>query len=624
MSQFSLLRKRRFSPFFITQFLGAFNDNLMKNILVVVITFGVSTRSSLSTSTLVNLAAGLFILPFFLFSAIAGQIADKFEKSKLIRRIKVAEIVVMLIAAIGFFANSPEFLLAILFLMGTQSAFFGPVKYSILPQHLRENELVGGNALVETGTFLAILLGTLLGPMIYQLGNITITIVLVGIAFLGWLSSLAIPKAPSVSQNLTISRNFLAQTWRIVESSRENHTVFLSMIGISWFWFYGATFVSQMPAYVRDTLGGDASVFALLVATFSAGIGIGSLLCERLSGKLIEIGLVPFGACGMTIFAIDLSLLSIEPPSGTLTGVDIFLRESTNLRVISNLLLIAVFGGFFIVPLYALVQSRSNPEKRSQTIAANNILNAAFMVLAAIMAITLLSTGLSISQLFLIIACMNAAIALVIFKLEPEFILRFILWILIRTAYRLKKQSLENIPTKGAAILACNHLSYINALIIMAASPRPVRFLINQEFSKTPILNFIFRTSCSIPLDLRKNHENSIKAVLAEITSSIEKGDLIGFFQEEIISKNLKINTFNSVIENIIQRNAVSTIPLSLQGTCDSFFSKKQKLRIKNPIDLLPRVFRKVTLIAGNPIPPAEISLDHLEKVILALQEPNQ
>ncbi|HYS84569.1 MAG TPA: MFS transporter, partial [Bradyrhizobium sp.] len=465
MSQFRLLRSRRFLPFFLTQFLGAFNDNILKNALVILLSFHAAQWSGLDAGTLVNLCAGIFILPFFLFSATAGQVADKFDKSRLIRAVKLLEIAIMAVAGAGFAAHSLALLLAALFLMGCHSTLFGPAKYSILPQHLAPADLVGGNALVEAGTFVAILLGTLLGGiLIARHGAAVTTAAGLTVATCGYLASRGIPPAPAPDPQLRLHWNPLAETWRNIAFAREQRSVFLAILAISWFWFYGALFLSQFPAYGRETLGGDESTVTLLLTLFSLGIGLGSLLCERLSGDRVEIGLVPFGAIGLTLFGIDLWWASPALPPGQAAGALELLGGSGNWRVFADLVLIGMFGGFFIVPLYALVQSRSPVAQRSRIIAANNILNAAFMVVAALLAIALLKAGLTVPQLLLTTALANAAVACCIFRLLPEFLMRFLVWGLIHTVYRLDKHGLEFIPDDGPCLVACNHVGIVDAL----------------------------------------------------------------------------------------------------------------------------------------------------------------
>ncbi len=430
--QFALLRRRRFLPFFLTQFLGAFNDNVYKNALVVLLTFHAARYTTLAPGVLVNLCAGLFILPFFLFSATAGQIADKFEKSRLIRLTKLLEIAVMTLATAAFALESLAPMLLCLFLMGAQSALFGPVKYAILPQHLHEDELVGGNALVESGTFVAILAGTLTGGVLIALpqGMAWVSAVVVALAVLGYAASRHIPAAAPAAPGLRINWNPLTETWRNFRFTRGNRTVFLSIVGVSWFWFYGAVFLSQFPAYAKDTLGGDEHAVVLLLALFSIGIGIGSLLCERLSGGRIELGLVPFGSIGLSLFALDLWWSSPAPgaAAAALTISEVLARAES-WRSLADLVAIGMFGGFYIVPLYALIQRRSEPAHRSRVIAGNNILNAFFMVIAAAMGAALLAAGASVPQLFLVTALLNLALAAYLFSQVPEFVQRFAAWL---------------------------------------------------------------------------------------------------------------------------------------------------------------------------------------------------
>jgi len=430
-NQFKLLTERRFLPLFVTQFFGALNDNVLKNAMVILIAFQGAKLTSASPSLMVNVCAGLFILPFFLFSATSGQLADKYEKSKLIRLVKVLEIGIMLIAAVGFWLPSLTWLLVALFLMGMHSTLFGPIKYSILPQHLHENEMIGGNGLIETGTFLAILLGTILGGTLIAMGEYGAHLAAgacMMISIIGYVASRRIPPAPAPEPELMINWNPFSETWRNLKSIKTNRSVFLSILGISWFWFYGAIFLSQFPSFAKDNLGGGEGVVTLMLAIFSIGIGIGSLMCEKLSGQKVEPGLVPLGSIGLTMFALDLWFIS--PETGALgLGVGEFFSQPGSIHILIDLVMIGVFGGFYCVPLYALMQIRSDASHRSRTIAANNIMNAAFMVVAALLAITLLSFGVTVPQIFLITGILNAGIALYIYSVVPEFINRFVAWI---------------------------------------------------------------------------------------------------------------------------------------------------------------------------------------------------
>ena len=448
MTQFNLLQTRRFAPFFVTQFLGAFNDNLFKNALVVLLTFQAAHWTTLDVGILANLAAGIFILPFFLFSATAGQLADKIDKARLARLVKVLEMAIMGIAALGFSLHSLAVLFFALFLLGLHSTLFGPVKYAILPQHLHEDELVGGNALVEAGTFVAILIGTLAGGLLAGAGHPT-GVALAGllVAGVGYLFSRGIPSAPAPEPELVVNLNPFSETWRNIGFSRQNRTVFLSILGISWFWLYGALFLAQFPAYAKNVLGGGESSVTLLLATFTLGIGLGSLLCERLSGKQLEIGLVPFGSIGLTIFGLDLAFASPAAlPVGAPLALSGLLGNPEIWHVLFDLFALGLFGGFFIVPLYALIQLRSATGHRARIIAANNILNALFMVVGALAAAGLLAQGVTIPTLFGMAALCNALVAIYIDRLVPEFMLRFVAWLRIHSVYRREQPGQKNIP----------------------------------------------------------------------------------------------------------------------------------------------------------------------------------
>src|SRR5712671_4378976 len=455
------------------------NDNLFKQALVILLAYQTASFTTLSSDTLQNLAQALFVLPFFLFSATAGQIADKYEKSTLITVTVAIELACMALGTVGLLTQNISLLLVSLFLGGLQSTLFGPVKYAILPQHLEEHELVGGNGLVEMGTSVAILVGMMLGGwMVTQpgWGVAGVGVLTMAISALGIALSRAIPKAPAADPGLRVSWNPLTETWRNLEFARRNRTVFLSILGISWFWFYGSMLVTQFPNLSKNVLMGSEHVVTLLLIVFSVGIGVGSLLCERLSGHKVEIGLVPFGSIGLTLFGLDLgwSAATHLPFSGSgislgSMGVSEFLKDTRHWRLLADLAGIGLFGGFYIVPLYALIQTRSEVSHRSRIIAANNILNAVFMVVAAGLAIWLFAAGLSIPELIVVTALMNAAVALYIYFLVPEFLMRFMVWMLIHTVYRLRKTGIEHLPDEGPAVVVCNHVSFVDALVISAA-----------------------------------------------------------------------------------------------------------------------------------------------------------
>jgi MFS family permease len=433
MSQFALLNSRRFLPLFATQFLGALNDNIYKNALVIFIAFTIADQTTIDSSILVIIAGGLFILPYFLFSATAGQIADKYEKSFLIRRIKLAEIFIMAMAVVGFISQNLLVLMSVLFLMGMQSAFFGPLKYGILPQHLEVHELTGGNGLVQMGTYLAILGGTIIGGALIALdkyGALLVSVIVVCVAITGWLTSRHIPDAVAADEALVIDRNILRQAFIIIRYALAEKGVFVAIIAISWFWFIGATYLSLVPTYTRDILMGDELVTTALLTAFSIGIGFGSLICERLSSAKIEPGLVPIGAVGLTLFALDLFIIGkpgiAEIHSAQGMGLIQFLQQLIHWRILIDLTGIGFFGGIYIVPLYAMVQHRSSLNLRARIIAATNILNALFMVVSALLVIGLLTLSYTIPQIYLIIGILNLIITGIIFIKYPEYIERLI------------------------------------------------------------------------------------------------------------------------------------------------------------------------------------------------------
>ncbi len=412
--QFRLLGESRFGPFFWTQFLGAFNDNVYKNALIILIAFELGSAEGSQGHVMINAAAGLFILPFLLFSATAGQLADKYEKSMLMRRIKLAEIVIMAMAAVALWLKAPFVLIGLLFLMGAQSSIFGPVKYAILPQHLRADELVGGNAMVEMGTFVAILLGTLAGGLLIAVpdaGPALVAVVVVLLAVLGWWASLRIPPATPAAPELHLRVNAVRETWANLKYLAADPVQRTTAIGISWFWFYGATLLTQIPNFARLDLYADQRVVTALLTAFSIGVGLGSLLVEGLSRRRIVLGVSFFGAAGLTVFGLLLPLLvTLIPEAAAPRGFIEFIAARGG-AVLGVVVLLGAAGGLYIVPLFALVQRRARAAYRSRVIAGVNILNALFMVVSAILAGALLGNGLSIPQLFSVVAAINAAVA---------------------------------------------------------------------------------------------------------------------------------------------------------------------------------------------------------------------
>ena len=619
--QFRLLLERRFAPFFGVQFLGAMNDNVFKQALVVLLAYQTASFTTMSSDVLQNLVQALFILPFFLFSATAGQLADKYEKSHMISVTVAIELVVMMLGAAGFFMHDLTLLLAALFLGGVQSALFGPVKYAILPQQLRESELIGGNGLVEMGTSVAILVGMVLGGWMVSRagwGIAAVALTTMALSALGLLLSRYIPPAPAADPDLRINWNIVTETWRNFQFMRGNRTVFLSILGISWFWFFGAMFITQFPNLSRNILAGDEHVVTLLLVVFSLGIGVGSLLCERLSGHKIEIGLVPFGSIGMTLFAVDLYFVLEAHIQDAPVALGQFVREFGHWRILADLLLIGMFGSFYIVPLYALVQSRSEASHRSRIIAGNNILNALFIVAASAIAIALFKAGFTIPELFLVTAALNAAVAIYIYTLVPEFLMRFIVWLLIHSVYRLEKSGLENIPESGPAVLVCNHVSFVDALIIAAACSRPARFVMDHSIFRIPVLNFVFRTGRAIPIAPARDNPDLLEKAYDEIARALEAGDIVCIFPEGRITDTGEIYPFRSGIKRIVDRTPVPVVPLALRGLWGSFFSRKGGPAMSKPFRR--GILSRIELVVGRALSPHRVAPEDLQAKVLELR----
>ena len=595
-SQFTLLGKRRFLPFFVTQSLGAFNDNIFKQSLILAILYKLSIDGD--RSIYVNLCALLFILPFFLFSALAGQFGEKYPKDKLIRMIKVLEIAIMVVGAVGFLFDHLSLMLAALFAMGTHSALFGPVKYSILPQHLHENELVGGNGLVEMGTFLAILAGTIGAGIMMSATHYApiVSTAMVLVACLGYLASRGIPPAAAASPEMRLNWNIFSESWATMKLGLgQTKAVSRSIVGNSWFWFVGAIYLTQIPAYAKEFLYGDETVVTLILTVFSIGIAAGSMLCERLSGRKVEIGLVPFGSMGLTVFGLLLWWHSGGFPQNVRANDWLaVLGHGQAWWVLFDILGIGIFGGFYIVPLYALIQSRTPEKERSRVIASNNILNALFMVVSAIVSIIFLSVvKISIPQLFLVVSLMNIAVNTYIFKIVPEFTMRFMIWLLSHSMYRVEHRDLEQIPEEGAALLVCNHVSFVDALLIAGSVRRPIRFVMYYKIFNLPVLNFIFRTAGAIPIAGRNEDLQTYDQAFKRIAEYLKEGELVCIFPEGKLTTTGEIDAFKSGMTRVLEETDVPVVPLALQGLWGSFFSRDPDKGV------FRRLWSRVTLVAG-------------------------
>lgn len=613
------LTQRRFAPFFWTQALGAFNDNLFKNVLLLLLTFVAVPRYGWDTGLLNNLAAGLFILPFFLFSAWGGTLADHLDKQRLVRRLKLLELVTMIAAAIAVWFELFGLLLALLFMMGTQSALFGPVKYAILPQHLAATELVKGNAWVNLGTFVSILLGTLLAGVLASLegalgrGAIAVSLILISLA--GVIASLGIPAAPPSAAGRVTWRPF-AGTLRIMRDGLRERRLRLALVGISFFWFLGACYLTQLPAWVRDVVHGSEGAVSFLLGAFALGVGLGALLCARLSAGRLELGLVPIGALVIGVSGIELAAQSIaaEQPLrlGELLALTEFWRMSTLLA------LVGLGGGLYSVPLYTLMQLASREDRRARMIAANNILNALFMILAAGFGIVVLSVlGLSISVLFYCLGGLALLVGIGVLMRNPRSVLRLAIFVLIRLLYRLRCRGRQHIPATGPALVVCNHVSFMDALVLGGACPRPLRFLMDRPIYETPWLNWFFRIAGAIPVDSDRRDPGGVRRALEEVSRALRNGEVVMIFPEGRLTPDGEVQAFRRGLDLVLARDPVPVVPAALAGLWGSWTSNKDgKALTKWPRRLRARVL----LVFGEPIPAGYSPRRTLERRVRGLK----
>ena len=628
-NQFALLKQRRFAPFFWTQFSGAANDNLFKFAFTVMVTYQLSV--SWLPPALAGLVIGaLFILPFLLFSATSGQLTDKFEKTRIIRFVKNLEVVIMLIAAAGFMSSNIDvqipLLLACTFLMGLHSTLFGPVKFAYLPQALTERELTGGNGMVEMGTFVAILLGNIVGGLIIaipQVGPDYVAMACVALALAGRVVAQFIPLAPATDPDLKINWNPFTETWRNLKLANQNIVVFRSMLGISWMWFFGATFLSQFPSFAKEVMHGNEQVASLLLVVFSIGIACGSLLCEVLSKRHVEIGLVPLGAIGMSVFAIDLYFASRGLQASPVMSLSTFVAQPAHWRVLADLTLLSLFAGLYSVPMYALIQLRSQSTHRARIIAANNILNALFMIVSALLAGALLKAEFTVPQIFLFVGLANGVVAFYIFMLIPEYLLRFIAFMMSRCVYRFKITGDHNLPIQGAAVLTCNHVTFVDPVLLMAASPRPIYFVMDHRIFRMPVLGWFFRLVKAIPIAPRAEDPVMYEAAFEAAAAVLRNGDLLAIFPEGGITKDGELQPFKGGIMKILdnaKRDGVNApvIPMALTNLWGSYFSRIEKG------NAMVRPFRRgllsrVGLNVGSSLTADAVTPDALKKNIAGL-----
>ncbi|MDT9582025.1 MFS transporter [Stenotrophomonas indicatrix] len=624
-NQFALLRQRRFLPFFIVQGLGAFNDNVYRQAIIGLLFYLGVAESERTLYT--NLAPALFILPYFLFSALAGQIAEKLEKSRLIVITTTMEIVIMTLAAVGFLTESLPVLLVALFCTGLQSTLFGPVKYSVLPSVLRPEELTGGNGLVEMGTSMSILTGMIVGGLVFTLagshGPIVAATAVIALAICGNLAARMIPKVDAGAPDLKINWNPIPESLAVLRMARKQKAVRNAILGVSWFWFVGTILTAQLPSYAVTNLGGEPTLYIFALALFSVGTGVGSLLCEKLSARTVEIGLVPLGAFGMTAFLLDLYFARAGEATAQGLSVTQFVHQAGSIRIIIDLLGIGLFTGFFVVPLFALIQSRTPKSEMSRVFAALNIQNSGFIVAAAVLGLlTQRLLGWTIPQLFLALAIANAVVAIYIFTIVPEFLMRFLSWVMVRTLYRLRPHGIEaNVPDEGAALLVCNHVSYMDALILSATIPRPVRFVMYYKIFNIPVMRWIFRTAKAIPIAGAREDPALMQRAFDEVDAALAEGELVCIFPEGALTRDGTMAPFKSGVEKILERRPVPVVPMALRGMWSSMWSRRDtrlgRMRV-------PRRFRAtIEVVAAAAVDGRATSAPALEAQVRALRGDN-
>ncbi|MEI8396535.1 MAG: MFS transporter [Rhodospirillaceae bacterium] len=575
----SLLACRRFWPLFVAQFLGAANDNLFKNALVILILYRLGEGYGVAPRILVTAAAGLFILPFFLLSATAGQLSDRYEKTGLIRWIKLAEVAVALLAIGALVLASVPLMLTVLFLFGVQATFFGPLKYAVLPELLKSGELINGNALIEGGTFLAILLGTVVGGVLIltESGTLLVSGLMLVLALGGYGASLALPRACPGNPDVRISPNILGESLAVMRLITSRRDLFLSVLGISWFWLMGATFLAQFPAFAKDVLVADQNVVTLLLTVFSVGIGLGSMLCGRLLNGEISARHVPFAALGMTLFSFDLVFASnaVSADPGHLANVSEFLNHSGVWRVLGDLLLIALCGGIYVVPLYTILQTRCDESSRARAIAANNIINALFMVASAVVGGAMLAAGFSVPQVFLTQAVANLVVTVYICGLLPDAVLKGLFSWLLRLAYRVRIEGMEQLAEAGdRVVVVVNHTSFLDAVLMATFLPGKPTFAINTFIAKEWWVRPFLSVIDAFPLD--PTNPMSTKSLI----HAVREGRTLVIFPEGRLTVTGALMKVYEGPGMIADRAGATIVPVRIDGAQYTPFSRlKGKVR---------------------------------------------
>ncbi len=598
-SQLYLFKDRRFMPMLITQACGCFNDNLLKNALIMIITYNATLYTSYPPQLLIALANAIFILPFILFAGIAGQLADKYDKARIVQIIKAIEIGIVAVSIYGFWHNDLVTLFVAISLMGVHSTFFGPIKYSILPEHLKRDELIAANGYVEATTFITILIGTLLGSSAVT-GVYAILIVMIIIAIVGFVTSMYILPSTNVSSDIKLNSNFLQESWSIVKYSTSKKQVFLSILGISWFWFIGAAIMSQIPTLTKDVFACDQSVANLFLGVFSVGVGVGSFICNRIFGHEISTKYVFISAMGISVFGIDLFFASrisaVEYPIDQLRDILMFLGKKHNWRILLDLFFIAALAGLYIVPLYASMQYFSAPAFRSRVVAANNVVNAFFIIGSCILISVLFNVGCSVPMIIFITSLLNAVVAIYIFQLLPENeiipepILRKMIKFIFDKLYRVEIKGLENFQKAGKrAVIVSNHISYLDPAMLAVYSPERLIFAVNTHIAQAWWLKPFLKVVKAYPID--PNNPMAMKNIINEV----RKNKKIAIFPEGRISTTGALMKIYEGPGMIADKADACILPIRIDGLQFTIFSKMKHLA-RN------RIFPKVTITILPPV----------------------
>lgn len=583
---------RRFWPLFWTQFFGAANDNFFKNALVILITYNSVELFGLGSSSLVAMAGGIFILPYVTFSATAGQIADHYDKSDVIKVTKITELIIMSLAAIGFITSNYLLLLIVLFLMGAQSSFFSPVKFGSLPEILDRDELTLGNSFIGAGTFVAILIGTIFGGLSASLEKATIitSIGVVIVSIFGILTAWKQRKLKDEHADVKIDYTFVKPTFEILKTTIKEKNVMHAILGISWFWFFGAAILSLLPALVKDLFFGSEMVGTMFLATFTVGMGVGAYFCSKLSGKRVEIGMVPLAAIGMTVFLLDLCYVSFNWQSNVteLLAPAEFFKQPGSIRAIFDLLMTTVFGGMYIIPQQAHMQRSARPKFLARTIAANNIWNSIYMVLAAVSLMALHAFNFSLAEIVGFLAVANALYGLIMYTFYREEMWRFVAQLICKVCYDIDVDGEENIPVEGPVVIAANHVSFVDWLFIMAVSPRPVRWVIDHRYYFIPVFKPLFKQIKLIPVATKRENEEILNQAFDHMRDALEENRCLGIFPEGYVTRTGGIGRFQPGIKKIVSKTGANVVPVIINGAWGSFFSHHGKGVFKGP-----NIFRK-------------------------------